>query len=214
MPRQLPRFDKELLAEARMAHSVILSGEQSKILNHGDWTPTKIEYLYELAYLRLFSAWETTIESVFLRMMCGHSTRLGRTEVLNSGSYYRSLLDAEMAVLAGRRYVLWHDPGQIITRCQTHFRRRRKSAAPILEAIISSHQSRLNAWAAIRHRIVHEQHDARVRFDMASTMFAGRTYPASRPGKFLKDFDTSLTPPKRWIEIAIIELTGLTRQMV
>jgi hypothetical protein len=61
---------------------------------------------------------------------------------------------------------------------------------------------------------VHEQNDARMKFDQASTMFAGRTYPASRPGKFLKDFDRSSTPPKKWIQTAINELTGLARQMV
>src|SRR5664280_917254 len=209
MPRQLPRFDRELLAEAKMAHSVILSGEQSKILSRGDWTPTKIEYLYELAYLRLFAAWEATLESVFLRMMCGYSTRRGRAEHLKSGPHCRSLHDAETTILRGQRYVLWHDTGKIITRCQTHFKPRRMGAPPILEAIISSHQARLDAWASIRHRIVHEQNDARARFDQASTMFAGRTYPASRPGKFLKDFDKSSTPPKTWIETAINELTGL-----
>jgi len=197
-----------------MAHSVVLSGERAKILSRSDWTPKKIEYLYELAYLRLFAAWETTIESVFLRMMCGHSTRFGQTERLTVGTYCRSLRDAEMAVLAGNRYVLWHNAGIIVQRCQNHFRRRRIGAPPIMEAIISSHRARLDAWAAIRHRIVHEQNDARVRFDQASTMFAGRTYPASRPGKFLKDFDGRSTPPQTWIETAISELSGLASQMV
>jgi hypothetical protein len=214
MPRQLPRFDKELMAEARMAHSIVLSGEHAKIQIRGDWTPIKIEYLYELAYLRLFSAWEATIESVFLRMMCGHATGSGRIERLKVGPHCRSLYDAELALLDGKRYVLWHDAGDIIQRCQKHFRKRRAGASPILEAVISSHQARLDAWAAVRHRIVHEQNDARIKFDRASNLFAGRTYPASRPGKFLKDLDRSSTPPKTWLMTAIDELTGLARQMV
>lgn len=214
MPRQLPRFDKQLLAEARMAHSVVLSGERAQILCRSDWTPVKIEYLYELAFLRLFAAWEFTLESVFLRMMCGYSTRAGKIERLITGPHSPSLNDAETAVLAGGRYVLWHGAGSVIRRCQKYFKRRQKGAPPILELVLSSNEARLEAWAAIRHRIVHEQNDARRKFDQASTMFSGRTYPASRPGKFLKDLDRNFTPPKTWLETAINELTGLARQMV
>ena len=214
MPRRLPRFDLQLLAEARMAHDVILSGERARVRDSRDWTPTKIEYLHELAFLRLFSAWESTLESVFLRMMCGHSTRSGRRERLLVGTYYSSLSKAEIALLGGRQYVLWHNSSAIIKRSQMHFCRRRMASPPILEGVIASHQARLDAWAAVRHRIVHEQNDARMKFDHASTMFSGRTYPASRPGKFLSDLDKSVAPPRKWIEAAINELTGLARQIV
>lgn len=214
MPRRIPKFDQQLLADARMAHAVVLSGERARIHYRSDWTPRKIEYLYELAFLRLFAAWESTVESVFLRMMCGHETRAGQKERLLSGSYCRSLIDAETALLRGQNYVLWHNASKIIQRCQTHFCKRRMGNPPIIERVISSHQARLDDWAAVRHRIVHEQSDARAKFDNASRAFAGRTYPASRPGKFLKDLDASVTPPRKWIDTAIAELTGLARQMV
>jgi hypothetical protein len=214
MPRRLPRFDLRLLAEATMARDVISSAERARIHQRNDWPPTKIEYLYELAFLRLFSVWESTVESVFLRMMCGHSTRSGQRERLLTGRYCHTINDAEIAVLAGQQYALWHNSTKIVQRCQRHFSRRRSSAPPIIEGIISSHQARLDAWAAVRHRIVHEQNDARNRFNQASLMFVGRTYSASRPGKFLSDLDRAATPPRRWIDTAILEFTGLARQMV
>jgi hypothetical protein len=84
----------------------------------------------------------------------------------------------------------------------------------LLETIISSNQARLDALAAVRHRIVHDQKDAKMKFDQATLLLVGRTYPASRPGKFLRDSDTGAAPPRKWIETAVIELTGLAGQMI
>jgi hypothetical protein len=72
----------------------------------------------------------------------------------------------------------------------------------------------LEAFAAVRHRIVHEQQDAKAKFDSATLLFAGKTYPASRPGKFLRDLDASASPPRKWMDTAISELAGMVAQMV
>ena len=72
-------------------------------------------------------------------------------------------------------------------------------------------------WAKVvgmRHRIVHDQIDAKNKFDIATLQIAGRTYPASRPGRFLRDWDRSATPPRRWIEVLIADLIQLMHQLV
>jgi len=203
-----------------MGHEVVLAGERARLSNRADWTPKKIEFLYELAFLRLFSSWETVLESIFLRSLCGFASRSGR-ETLGVGSYYRSLALAETAVLQSesrgnhvRTYMLWHSASVIISRCQKHINPRGVGICGIQEGVIASNQSRLDAWAAVRHRIVHEQSDAKARFDNASRMFSGRSYPNSRPGKFLMAIDTNSTPQRKWLETAIAELTGLAGQMV
>lgn len=71
----------------------------------------------------------------------------------------------------------------------------------------------LEHLAAIRHRIAHDQKDARTNFDTASSAIAGRTYPGARPGKFLRDTDRS-SPPRRWLEVTTDDLVNLARQMV
>jgi len=80
--------------------------------------------------------------------------------------------------------------------------------------VIASNLTRLVHLAATRHRIVHDQNDAKKKFDAATLLIAGRTHRASRPGKFLRDHDTTKVPPQRWLEVAMTELSSLMAQMV
>ncbi len=43
---------------------------------------------------------------------------------------------------------------------------------------------------------------------------SARTYPGSRPGKFLRDWDTSALPPRRWLDSIVAELTSVAAQIV
>jgi hypothetical protein len=80
--------------------------------------------------------------------------------------------------------------------------------------VCQSNLARLEAFAAIRHRIAHGQDDAKTKFDAATMLLAGKRYYGSRPGSFLREFDASLTPSRRWIEIISNELVGLISQIV
>jgi hypothetical protein len=216
----MPRVDLWLSKEAQMGHEIVGSGERAALTTRADWSPRKLEFLYELAFLRLFSAWESALESIFLRSLCGYASTAG-PETLIIGSHHPTLYAAETAVLASesrpgltRTYLLWHSTSTIIARCQRHLVARAAGTPPIQQGIIASNQARLDSWAAVRHRIVHNQSDSKAKFDRASLMFSGVTYPHSRPGKFLRDVNATRTPPIKWLDTAIQELTGLTRQMV
>lgn len=214
MPRRMPRFDLRFAAQAQVASEIVVAGEKSSVTGD-EWTPKRLEFLYELAYLRVFASWEATLESIFYRSLCGYASRAGQ-ESMVSGVYYASIAKAEVAVLAAesrgkvvKTYVLWHSAMQIISRCKTHI------VAGTQESVISSNRNRLDALAAVRHRIVHDQQDAKVKFDKATLFLVGKTYPASRPGKFLRDLDRhSARPHRKWMDSAISELTGLSGQMV
>jgi hypothetical protein len=123
------------------------------------------------------------------------------------------LAAAEAAVLGAYRYVLWHNPHKVIDRCQGYIRSGAGCPA-VQELTISSNLTRLEHLASVRHRIVHNQTDAKLKFDAATLHIAGRTYHSSRPGKFLRDVDTTKTPPRKWLEVMITELTSLLHQMV
>jgi hypothetical protein len=195
MPRQMPRFDLQLSVVAQTAIAIAKAGELAHAAADSavrkEWTVTKLESLYELAYLRVFAAWESCLEGIFYRSLC----------------YYSSLHAAETAI-AGTRYLLWHNPTKVIQRCRRHIRAGRQ------ENTINSNLTRLEHLSYARHRVVHDQADAKQKFDTATISIVGRTYPASRPGKFLRDWDTSSPTPRRWLDTLAQELTVLVRQMI
>lgn len=217
MPRCMPRFDRSLSDQAQLAIGIVRAGEIAHVSGgttiRKEWSVNRLEALYELAYLRVFATWEMCIEAVFYRSLCGYASAAGQ-ETLVSGRYFSSIAAAEAAVLAGRSYVLWHNPQHVIDRCRTFIKSGAPGCPSLQENIISSNITHLLHLSYTRHRIVHEQADAKRKFDTATVQITGRVYPASRPGKFLRDWNTSTVPRRRWLEVAIAELTALTSQIV
>jgi hypothetical protein len=213
----MPRFDRALSNQAQSALGIVRAGEIAHISGgvaiRREWSAIRLEALYELAYLRVFAAWEVCLEAVFYRSLCGYASAAGQ-ETLARGSYYQNLAAAESAVLSGQSYVLWHNPQKVIDRCRKFITSGLPGCPSIQEITISSNLTRLLNLASTRHRIVHDQADAKRKFDTATLQIAGRTYPSSRPGKFLRDWDTSSVPRRRWLEVTIADLTTLTSQIV
>lgn len=213
MPRQMPGLQAEFhrqVAEAmrlaeigEVARAEAIAGSQTRRHLHH----SRVELLYELAFLRMFLAWEAFLEQVFLRYLCGYSSRHGRAVPQAGVSLSPTLAHAEAAVLSGRDYVLWHNPLRVADRSQRMF-----GSCPI-ETVLRSSTARLEALAAVRHRIAHAQTDARRKFDAATMTIAGRRYRGARPGAFLRDRDASMTPEKRWLEQLGQELQGLAAQI-
>lgn len=213
MPRQMPRFDSALATVSQEALEIVNAGELSRGSHPSEWRTHRLEALYELAYLRIFGAWELHLEGIFLRSLCGYVSRAGQETLRPGLMHYRTLATAETAMLGGRAYQLWHNPTAVIGRCQG-FIRSGPGYPAAQETTISSNLANLENLAAIRHRIAHTQRDARLRFDAACVTIAGRTYRGSRPGKLLRDWDTSVVPPQRWIRSFERTLVGLMGQMV
>jgi hypothetical protein len=211
----MPPFDRVLLSHAKSAVAIVRAGEiahsSGTPVVRKEWSVVKLEALYELAFLRVFAAWEICLESLFYRSLCGYASSAGQETLVGGRAYFTSLASAELVVLGSKRtYMLWHDPQQVINRCKGYI-----ASGPCLQEItIASNLSRLVQLSATRHRIVHNQTDAKKKFDSATLAITGRTYAASRPGKFLRDWDPSTSPPRRWLEVVVAELSALTRQMV
>jgi hypothetical protein len=211
MPRNLPRYDQELAGSISLAKSFTEHIEQMRI---GAVTGPRaivkmsdVEFSYELAFLRIFLAWEVLLENVLLRLMCGYQ-HSGGQEALRSGRrYYKTIMDAETAVLGGRLYKLWHNPRHVIERAEAFLNRSR------FEAVLKSAESSLTHYASVRHRIAHSQKHAQREFDRATMSLAGKRYQGSRPGRFLRDWVATSNPPKRWISATSDELQGLAQQL-
>jgi hypothetical protein len=165
-----------------------------------------IELAYELAFLRVFLAWEVFLEDVFLRLLCGYARSGGALEPLAAGqNYRRTLADAEIAVLQGRAYKLWHNPTDVVDRAKIFF------TGSAFELAIASKQADLGYYAAIRHRIAHAQEHARIQFDLATMQLAARRYRGSRPGRFLRDWKRGTMLPTRHFSAIVDDLAVLAK---
>lgn len=167
----------------------------------------RIELLYELAFLRMFVAWEAFLEQVFLRYLCGYTSKHGGATPRPGQAFSPTLAATAVAVLGGKNYLLWHNPLTVADRCAGVF-----ASCPI-ETVLRSNAARLDACAAVRHRIAHAQTDARQKFDAATMTMAGQRYRGARPGAFLRDRDATTTPRVRWVDVLGQELQGLAAQI-
>ena len=212
----MPGFDHTLHGQAQSAIAIVRAGEITHVSSEAtirrEWSVTRLEALYELAYLRVFAAWEVCLESVFYRSLCGYASSAGQ-ETLVTGNYYPSLASAEAAVLGGRSYKLWHNPQHVIDRCRG-FIKSGVGCPCLQESVLSSNFAYLVDLGNTRHRIVHDSNDAKRKFDTATLQIAGRTYASSRPGRFLRDWDTSTLPSRRRLEVAIVDLVAIIGQIV
>lgn len=212
MPRLLPPLAKQFEEEVLRARDLVQRLENARIALARNTSSSRIlhyshiEMLHEFAYLRIFLAWEVFLEQTFFRYLCGYRNSIGQ-EIMRSGVYYRTLANAENAVLGGRDYVLWHNPVYCIRRVQGFLVNSRH------ETVLASNQTRVEHFAHIRHRIAHSQDHAKNQFDRATMTLCGRRYSASRPGKFLRDKVPRTSPPRRWLSEISDELVGLAWQI-
>ena len=148
-------------------------------------TSARMELLYEMSYLRLFSAWEGFVEETLLRMLCDYRSRLYTPSFQPGITRFTDLAAARASLFRGRPYLLWYDPDDIQKRCRHYL-----TGSP-QESVATSNKARLQWFAAIRHGIAHNAPDAMGKVDTASMALAGRRFPGSRPGKLLAAPDPS-----------------------
>lgn len=186
MPRQMPALASEFSKEVQAAVELARSAEEARtfLSSFSDKRSllhlSRIELLYELAFLRLFNAWEQFQEEAFIRYLCGYQASHGQDRLVR-GTYYPTLSSAKNAVLGNRDYVLWHNPKAVVDRSRKWFVSARH------DLVIDSTVGRLEYFAAVRHRIAHAQEHAKKQFDVATTGLIGRRYRGARPGRFLRD---------------------------
>jgi hypothetical protein len=209
MPRNLPRYDMSFSRSIIFAISFTEHIEQLRLRSDAGATlrTTDVEFSYELAFLRIFLAWEALLENVLVRLMCGYQHSGGQEMLRIAGPYYKTVADAEIAILAGRQYKLWHNPRHVIERAEAFLSGSR------FEATLKSAEASLAHYASVRHRIAHSQKHAEREFDRATMSLAGRRYQGSRPGRFLRDWVAASNPPRRWISATSDGLVGLAQQL-
>src|SRR5690606_8625327 len=110
MPRRLPRFDKQFAHSVDAALKLVATIEQvnsyANATQKASLTPMQVVLSYELAYLRIFTAWEILLEETFTRLICGYAHSGGQEPISGTQVYFRSLPLAERALLKDKDYIL------------------------------------------------------------------------------------------------------------
>lgn len=211
MPRLIKDFHKEIVRRVDDSLSLTRAGERIRAwlvcdeTMRNELSAPRLELLYEMAFLRLFIAWETFLEETFLRYLCGFRSSGGAPTLLKPP--FRSLDDARSDLFGGREYVSWYDPDKIIKRSRAYI------TSGTHELVVASNKARLEWFAAVRHRIAHASAFARQEFDSATAGLAGRRYTGARAGRFLRDIAPHTLPPERWLESIGNELGNLAGQI-
>lgn len=194
---------------ARVGEVVLIAASTNPTVRK-ELRPARLEALYELAFLRMFLSWETYLEETLTRLICGYSLGTpGRTlsgdpfTLINAP--FATLGAASAAILGGNPFVSWADPDKVIARS-----RRYVTDGPH-ETILTSARVNLGWYTDVRNRIAHPSESARRKFDLATMGVAGKRYPASSPGRFLRDRDP--TTAERRLVLITRELTGLAGQI-
>lgn len=212
MPRRMPDLTAALWNEAMEALSLPEAGEV--IRTHLSVEPAlrhqlsihRLQLMYEMAFLKVFTAWEVFLEETFIRYMCGYASSVGQ-QAPRSGAFVASLPDARRTLLSGQRYLLWHAPAKIQARSQRFF------INGLHESVIASNQSRMEWFASVRHYIAHKHDDAHQNFDLACMSLSGRRFRSSRPGAFLREKTSVNGIQLRWLEAISNEFVNLANQI-
>ena len=81
MPRAMPALAKHFQTACDTACRLAVAGELVRasggVVARQEFTLPRLEYLYEIAFLRIFIAWEFFLEESFLRYMCGFHNSKG-----------------------------------------------------------------------------------------------------------------------------------------
>ena len=208
----MPALATSFASEVDSATALADAGEELRVIVSHDTkqrsllSTTRMVLLYELAYLRLFLAWEVFLEESFLRYLCGYTSAHGQ-DVPKSGNYAATIAAARAALYGDNDFLLWHNVDQVVKRANVWFQHSRH------DIVLSSNQGRVRHFAAVRHRVAHAQEDARTKFDAATMALVGRRYPASRPGRFLRDWVPGASPPNRWLYEIARDLRNLAYQI-
>jgi len=127
MPRQMPPFFGVIFVSAYGRPSPSCCGRYvyeccSRLKDlRGEWHISRVELLYELAYVRIFVGMGYFLEQTFCPLSLGYHQRRNVRAGVRQACHPTMGSQANIALLGGRNFQLWHKPDSIILRSQRFF---------------------------------------------------------------------------------------------
>jgi hypothetical protein len=165
----------------------------------------QLQQISELAFLRIYMAWETFLEDSFTRFMCGASSLSGS----HPRSYVKPLnIDHAREILIGPklRYADWTDPQLVVERAELIFAGGRPFASPVRAAT-----TELNDMRTVRNCIAHRSVHTREQFNRLVQRRLGVARKFA-PGVFL--LTASPAPPQSYLDFFSSYISTAAQQIV
>lgn len=157
-----------------------IDSSKDLILNVKDvgLTRIQIEIITELAFLKIFIAWENFLEESFIRYLVGarSPSRFKPRRLINP----RIMSHALDILSSDREYVNWNSASFVISRAERCFREGRPYRNAIQAATVD-----LNDMNTIRNRIAHKSTVSKEKFNNFIRRKFGHGKRGMTPGRFL-----------------------------
>lgn len=181
------------------AYTWSLPGGQPRI------TRNRRDQLVEMAFLRVFLAWEVFVEESFVLYLAGQSPPRGKAPP-RFAFPPNSRIAAEWVIPEGRSYAGWTVPHHVSNRAERFFRDGRPFAT-----VLRNNQTALEESRTIRNAIAHKSMAARDKFEtLARPKLGGVLPPNLTVGGFLSTTVPGTAPPISFLEsyVGKIELAA------
>lgn len=138
----------------------------------------QVEIITELAFLRIFIAWENFLEESFVRYSIGAESpsRYKPTRLLVP----RNIGHALNLITQGREYAKWNSANEVISRVEVYFR----DGEPYRN-VFRGATADLNDMNTIRNRIAHKSASTKEKFNNFVRRKLGHGRRGMTPGRFL-----------------------------
>lgn len=139
----------------------------------------QVDLIFELAFLKIFIAWEQFLENTFIRYMCGASSLSGKkpTRIVSA----RYLDDALKVICGDRPYADWASVEIVVERANRFFDNGEPYTTPLQSAA-----AELANMRRIRNHIVHHSNKSREDFNKLLVNTYGFRPQGMTAGRFLR----------------------------
>lgn len=139
----------------------------------------QVDLIFELAFLKIFIAWEQFLENTFVRYMCGATSQSGKEPIRIVS--VRHLDDALNVICGERQYADWASVEVVVGRANRFFDSGEPYATPLQSAAAELVNMR---W--VRNHIVHHSNKSREDFTKLLVNTYGFRPQGMTAGRFLR----------------------------
>lgn len=147
--------------------------------NHGALHQPQVDLIFELAFLKIFIAWERFLENTFIRYLCGASSLSGKRPTRTVSARY--LADALIVISGDRGYADWVSVDVVVGRANRFFDSGEPYSTPLQSAA-----AELTNIRKIRNHIVHHSNKSRDGFNTMLVGIYGFRPQGMSAGRFLR----------------------------
>ena len=165
----------------------------------------QLEIIVEMAFLRIFIAWESFLEESFIRYAVGAASPSGYTP--NALIHPQNIGHALELVLSGRDYVPWNSASEVTRRSALYF----QDGEPYRSALETA-ATELDEMNTIRNRITHKSINSKSNFNAFIRRKFGHGVRGMTPGRFLFTLPSS-PPPNTFLDY-YIEVIRIASNMI